>query len=270
MNAKNLTREPVQSLWIGDSLSAVERLCVASFLAHGHPFHLYAYDEVGNLPSGATLCNAREILPAENVFRNRIGKATGSLTGFSDWFRWRLLLLRGGWWVDMDLICLRPFLFPDEIVFGAQNEELVALGAIRIIPEHPLMRIMDKLAQFPHSRAPWDSPIDRLRKLTRRIRRGGGPDSIRFGENGVLAMRRAVAHCDLTSRVQPPPCFYPIQPTEWREVFRPGSAEKLTPRLTGSFALHLWNERMRRKDFDKNGNFPPDSLFERIRHECGE
>lgn len=270
MSAENLTREPVQSLWIGPSLSAVERLCVSSFLAHGHPFHLYAYGEVGNVPSGATLCDARGILPAEDIFRiRRGGQAAGSLAGFSDRFRWRLLIMRRGWWVDMDLICLRPFSFSEEIVFGgSENGKFVQIGAVRMMFEHPLIYEMDNLAQFPRARAPWDSPLDRLRKFARRIRRGGGADSVRFGESGVRIMHRAVEHFDLASCVLPSSCFYPIPPSEWREVFRPGSAEKLTPRLANSFALHLWNERMRREGFDKNGTFPSDSLFERLRRDC--
>ena len=34
---------PIQSLWIGDRLSALERLSIRSFLANGHGFDLYTY-----------------------------------------------------------------------------------------------------------------------------------------------------------------------------------------------------------------------------------
>ncbi len=34
-----------QSLWIGAELSAMEQLSIRSFLANGHEFHLYTYQE---------------------------------------------------------------------------------------------------------------------------------------------------------------------------------------------------------------------------------
>ena len=36
----------IQSLWIGQRLSDLERLCIRSFLQKGHPFHLYTYNEI--------------------------------------------------------------------------------------------------------------------------------------------------------------------------------------------------------------------------------
>ena len=89
----------VQSLWIGDRLSTLERLSVCSFLANGHEYHLYVYDDVINVPSEVSIKDANEILPQSELF-----KVNGSLALFSDWFRWELLLRSGGIWVDMDLV----------------------------------------------------------------------------------------------------------------------------------------------------------------------
>ena len=36
-----MTSDVIQSLWIGDRLSVMERLCIQSFLDQGHQFHLY-------------------------------------------------------------------------------------------------------------------------------------------------------------------------------------------------------------------------------------
>ena len=44
--------EVIQALWIGPSLSSMERLAVRSFLANGHEVHLYAYGEVEGVPEG--------------------------------------------------------------------------------------------------------------------------------------------------------------------------------------------------------------------------
>jgi len=44
--------EIIQSLWVGQRLSSMERLSIQSFLKNGHPFHLFAYNEIEDLPEG--------------------------------------------------------------------------------------------------------------------------------------------------------------------------------------------------------------------------
>ena len=102
-------REPVHMLWIGERLSALERLACASFLDHGHPLHLWTYGPVAGVPEGTTVCDATEVLPRSAIFRYgpETGPGAGSLAGFANLFRYRLLLERGGWWADSDVVCLR-------------------------------------------------------------------------------------------------------------------------------------------------------------------
>ena len=104
----------IQSLWIGADLSNVEKLCVQSFLDHGHEFHLYTYGNIGGIPQGAIIKDANEILPQSEIFQNR----RGGVAAFSDWFRYALLHKRGGFWVDMDVVCVKPFSFDSDIVFA--------------------------------------------------------------------------------------------------------------------------------------------------------
>ena len=120
----------INALWIGQ-LSPVERLCLGSFATQGHPVHLYAYDEIENLPEGVTIQDATQILPRELIFTNQLGKGKGSLAAFSDLFRFKLLLDRGGWWVDADIFCLKPFHFTAPYVFGFEANN-VASGVIRM------------------------------------------------------------------------------------------------------------------------------------------
>src|SRR3954467_14258102 len=94
----------INELWIGQ-LSPVEQLCLKSFVAKGHNVHLYTYDAIENVPQGVTLQDAAQILPPSQIFRNRRGRGKGSLAGFSDLFRYKLLLDKGGWWVDTDVFC---------------------------------------------------------------------------------------------------------------------------------------------------------------------
>jgi len=109
------TRDIIQSLWIGPRLGTIERLCINSFLAHGHPFHLYVYDDVEGVPMGVELHEASLIRPRTDIAKFK------NLANFSDWFRYNLIYRRSGWWVDMDTVCLRPFDFPDDIVLGEEG-----------------------------------------------------------------------------------------------------------------------------------------------------
>ena len=40
----------VQSLWLGDRLTTMERLAISAFLRCGHTFHLYCYNPIKNVP----------------------------------------------------------------------------------------------------------------------------------------------------------------------------------------------------------------------------
>src|SRR5690349_14550149 len=111
-------------LWIGDRFSTLERLCVASFLAHGHGVHLYAYGPVDGVPEGAQLRDAREILPAERIYTYASGFGQGSPSAFSNEFRYKLLRDRGGVWSDTDIACLRPFDFLDDAPYAFSSERL--------------------------------------------------------------------------------------------------------------------------------------------------
>ena len=58
----------IQSLWIGTELSKLERLSIKSFLDNGHEYHLYLYDTVKNIPEGAVVKDANEILDKSEIF----------------------------------------------------------------------------------------------------------------------------------------------------------------------------------------------------------
>jgi len=92
----------------------MEKLSLNSFLKNGHEVHLYAYDEVFGVPDGVLVKDGNTILPStEFDYRRFINNGT-----FADFFRYRLLFEKGGWWVDTDLVCLRPFDFQEPYVMG--------------------------------------------------------------------------------------------------------------------------------------------------------
>jgi hypothetical protein len=92
----------VQSLWVGDHLRTMERLCISSYLCNGHDFHLYAYNPVDGIPEGTTVKDANEVMP-------NITDQFTYMAQFADWWRYNLIYQKGGWWVDTDTVCLKPF-----------------------------------------------------------------------------------------------------------------------------------------------------------------
>ncbi|MEQ8704679.1 MAG: glycosyltransferase [Phaeodactylibacter sp.] len=156
----------VHGLWIGETLSPVEMLCIKSFQAQGHRFHLWTYGHLRTPPpQGTVICAAQEILPSSAIFRyrygNEFGHGKGSLAGFSDLFRYKLLYEQGGWWTDMDVTCLRPLDFPAPYVFRA-HDVLAVVGNLMKCPKaSPLMKWCYKTAreQVDADNTDWLLPI---------------------------------------------------------------------------------------------------------------
>ena len=258
----------VQSLWIGDSLSELEALCIRSFLFHGHPFHLYTYGNVDNIPQGTVVRDASEIIPEDQIYRVR-----DSLAIFSDQFRWELLSRQGGCWVDMDMICLRPFEFENEIVFGLQGEGQVATGVLIFPKGHPIACEIAETCRQPHRDLPWDTFRDRCRKWINRNLRGNRRELLRWGQSGgPKGLTRSLEHAGLFDQAQPVSCFYPVEAPRWRDHFDETFRESMDE-LQDSYATHLWNEilsarRFHRergeKPFNKNGPFLEGSFIDQM------
>ena len=232
----------VQSLWIGPRLTAMERLSIESFLRHGHEFHLYTYGDVDGIPAGTVVRDGREILPAERIF---FYKEFASVSGFSNYFRYKLLLGRGGWWVDADMVCLRPFAFDSEHIFASELSKgvtHVSSGAIRA------PRGSEAMAWA------WE------------VCDSKDPQTLSWGETGPSLVAAAVERFGLQACVQPPAAFCPFPFTDWHLLLEPDP-----PAIPAeSSAVHLWNEMWRREGKDKDAAYDPGCLYERLKAEVAE
>jgi hypothetical protein len=228
----------IQGLWIGSKLSALEQLSISSFLANGHSYHLYVYDEPAGVPSGTILRDGNKILPASMIFQYRDHK---SYSAFSNYFRYKLLLERGGWWCDTDVICLRPFDFEDRYVFATEpvlGGETITSGVMKSPRGSDAMSYAWRVC----------GEKDRA--------------TLVWGEVGPRLVRDAVERFSLQRFVKPRTAFCPISYTEWESVLD-GSARFEFGEET--FALHLWNEMWRREKRDKDGMYDSRCLFERLK-----
>lgn len=229
----------IQGLWVGSELSVMERMSVSSFLRSGHEYHLYVYGDVKHVPAGTTLRDAGEILPEARVFQYRDFK---SYAGFSNFFRYKLLLERGGWWADADMLCLKPFDFEEEYVFSSEltkrGAEVVNAGVIKA------PAASDVLAYAWQVCAAKD------------------PAQILWGETGPKLLAEAVGKFSLERYAKPYRVFCPLTLFDWEKVLERDAALTFDE---STYAVHLWNEAWRRTGKDKNAKYDSGCLYERLK-----
>lgn len=155
----------VHGMWIGTRLSKLELLTLHSFVQHGHEFHLWLYDDLQNqLPEGVVVEDGDRILPRHTIFRKKdtdgeCGVGKGSLgSPFSDLFRYKLLYEYGGYWVDMDVTCLRPFDFKTPYVF--RTHRIGVVGNIVKCPKHSrlMLQTYEQVAHIADENTEWLAP----------------------------------------------------------------------------------------------------------------
>lgn len=227
-NTSNL--HPIHALWIGTHLSPIELLCIHSFLEHGHEFHLWVYEKIQTpLPNTVILENASMIIPKEEVFcyqnTNQYGHGKGSYAGFSDIFRYKLLYQKGGWWADMDVICLKPLEFEEDYVFRTHHDFPV-VGNIMKCPKGSNLMLdcyQEARLSVTSENKDWNKPIEILNRniekhqLNKYIKEISNPDSWLFV--------RKLLYKNIQAK------------TEW-------------------YIIHLLNEEWRRNKIDKNAIYP--------------
>lgn len=252
--------EPVQCLWIGERLSKVEQICYSSFLHHGHPVHLYCYSEIEGIPEGVMVFDANTIIPESGIFMHR----NGSVAPFADLFRWKLLRDKSGYWIDSDLVCMKPFDFEGDIVFGYECFRVAAIGVLKFPEQHALCEFMYQKALHPNRFLPFDTFEDKKKKILRTIK-GRNRDFGWGGSAGPQAFTQVLKHFDLGCHGFPYTYFYPVACHHWESIFD-DTLKDDKQLFKHTYAVHLWNEMIRRNpEFDKDADFHPDSLFEHFK-----
>jgi len=230
--------EIVQGLWIGEALSQMEQLSIASFLGQGYEFHLYTYGEVAGVPPGTVVRDAGAILPPSRIFFYPHEKFYGA---FANFFRYKLLLASGGWWADVDMVCLEPFDFPAAHVFAS---EPAPGGAV---PTNGLLRV-------PAGSAIMAEACEICERKD--------PGQLSWGETGSKLLRELLGRHGLEGCVQPPEVFCPVPYDRWEEMLDPGIEWSFGATTRG---VHLWRQMWRRAGVDADGRFPPGCLYERLK-----
>lgn len=226
---------PVQMLWVGGPLSALERLSLTSFVRNGHDVHLYTYGRPANTPKGLVVKNATEILPKPEDHGGALAAR------FSDRFRSKLLYERGGIWSDIDVVCVKPLEFAAGMDYFFASEVLPAQagddGRVRVRASNCVMK------------TPVNSPVmhDCLQ---------GAEDAA----TGPTRLHGALEKFNLLGALLNPNLFCPIP--FWNMPALLSGPVTLPPETCG---VHCWSESWRRNFFDRDAGYDPLSLIERLK-----
>lgn len=72
-----------------------------------HTVNLWTFQQFGNVPAGVQVCDASSVLDKKVLQRWLASRV--HIEHISDLIRARILAAHGGWWVDLDVFCMRPF-----------------------------------------------------------------------------------------------------------------------------------------------------------------
>ncbi len=228
----------IQSFWFGKEISKMEKLCISSFLKNGHIFDVYTYEDIADLPRGANQLDANLILPREKIFFD----SSGGIAAFSDWFRYKMLYEKGGWWVDLDVVCLRPFDVAEDYCFATENYSSNNQTGITccVIKAPARAEFLKVILDYIDSSAPHSG--------------------IQWGTFGPGLIHSVLQEFDSSEFIMPVNVFCPVDWTEMRTIaYEP---RELPP---DALAIHMWNNLWRINSIDKQGSYHPNTIYEKLK-----
>ncbi|MBI3699079.1 MAG: hypothetical protein HY242_01360 [Afipia sp.] len=209
--------QTVRTFWHGDSIGPYQLLCLRSFADHGHRVEVFSYNLNLIVPKWVTLRDAAEILPEEDVL-----KSFGDRSAIdANRFRWAMLSELGGWWIDPDVVLLKPDLPDSEIFMGN-------LDAFGMLPTTVL--------RFPPGHKLVEEAVVRSKStdVGQPDRAGSEMLTVLAGENDV----------DLAN--EPNRSLGPISWFNVLDLFNPSKAVEMAERIANERFLHLQNDVWRR------------------------
>ncbi len=227
-------------------MTGLEITCIQSFLDHGHDIEIFAYGNCG-APSHFKVVDAARILKKRNLFYYKSGPGRGSISGFTNRFRYALMTVADVWWVDSDVVFLSKDWPDPQTPICAAWEDSERVGSA-------VLRMTRGLAAEIEGRA------------------ASMGTHIQWGQSGPELITQIVLSNKLSAGLLAALAFYPIHYSEWAKVFAPDFKDEVCEMARSSYALHLWNEMGRREKFDKRRLPDRNSFFGLLvaRHQTGK
>lgn len=240
----------VRGFWSGPKLTNIQKLCICSYIRQGHEFHLYVTEPTEGIPEGTVVHDATEILGDAMDFDNR--------THYCDYFRVLLILEEGGWYVDLDTICLRKLDFTEPYVFVSEEQ----LGARQpantpVVPSSPEVQEYLSGCVF---KAPKGSPV--LHYIASRIERMDRMHPENWISFGPALFREAIPKYGLTKYVKAPIVLDAVRYDQILHFVTPGIKWNFTDK---SYLIHLRTSMWADGVLVPDKIYPRDCLFEELK-----
>jgi mannosyltransferase OCH1-like enzyme len=241
----NSHQDVIRTFWTGPPLSAYEILSLKSLVATGARVVLYSYESDLVVPEGVELHGASEILSGDlDDFRDSNGNISWSR--HSDTFRYAMLQKFGGWYADLDIICLNTSLPQDEVYLGNARNGWLNGAVMKFPPQHFFINAL----------------IDESRRILP-ARSGDTSEQARIAIGPAL-INRLADEMNLRHLMQPESKVYEIAFGELLAFFDPARCDLVEARLASSDFTHLWNEGWRAIRIPKDHGPPRGSFLDRM------
>lgn len=253
----------VQSLWVGPKLSDMEIYSIKSFLKQGHKFILYTYENVKGIPKGTIIKDGNEIIKKKDLFQFK-----SSFLPFSDLFRYKMLYEKGGYWVDLDMICLKPLNFKNKYVFS--SERTIQKGPYR-------NRTKTEIANIGILKSPKHSPF--YKELFEECLNVINKKKIKENIQLMRIMRKYLDKYDYHKYVKPSIYFCPLDWWHTKDAFIPPCCRgkygvegyDIKSIFKKAYCVHMWRSILgKRHKLNPNNNYCIESLWENLKRYVDE
>jgi hypothetical protein len=204
------------AFWARGSLSAMDQVCLASFVRRGYQVTLYSYEPINGVPPGVTVADAATIVPESMIERVRYnGKP--DLAHFSDLFRYSMIEKSDQIWIDVDVMLLADLAVPRHENIIVTEEQGGINGAVLYLSDQRLKTFIQSAM---------------LTKLDR---------NLLWGETGPLMIEQAVKSCRGAVDLYDHHHFYPIEHYDIWKIFLPEEYDECVRKCDGATTLHIFN-----------------------------
>ena len=233
----------LNSLWVGNKLSYLEKLCIQSALSHGHKFRIFSYEPsaLQGVPDGVEVLDASEVMSREKMI-SYAECENGVALGANLW-RYYLLEKGLGFWCDLDLVFVRPFDFDQPYVLGWEHAGWINNAVMFAPADSGFVQDLFKLTK-PNVRPPWFGPRRSLQFYLRKWRNGYlGLEDMPWGTYSAGLVTHIVKTRRLERYVCRPEVFYPVRWSEARLVYEDSAIvdDRIEP---DTRTVHLWHSRL--------------------------
>lgn len=244
--------------WVG-KITPYEILSFKSFADNGFSVKVWTYRNFLEDPLNLlikyniNLYDANNVLDESLLFKFTQGGKKGSISSFSNLFRFTLINKNGGWWFDSDCVCLKnssefqKLSEKNEFVLGKEYDFYIGSSIIYI------------------KKSEWSNIF--LKEINQRVIKNNY--NFYWGEIGPDMITEIVIKHKKQNIIQDKYKFYSIEAKNFQDLYRTKKiiVDKLINLTKDSYTVHLWNE-MSKKHFINKYLLPPKnsylySLFEK-------